>query len=446
MGARLEAQLKVIVVGGGITGLTAAHELKKRGVDVVTLESASRPGGKVQSARHEGVDFELGPDSFIAYKPEAIELIKELGLGADLLPAGPDKRVGIVFGGKLRELPLSLLPFLRTDMLDWKEKARLFAEPFIGAGPQDKDESVAAFFRRRLGGAASRRIVEPMLGGVYASDPEKLSLRAAFPQFLEMERRGGLLRGHARRPTASAFVTLKGGLSRLTDALAEKVQPRLGVPVSEIRRVEAGWEVKVGEEVLKADAVIAAVPAAVLAQLTTDYRLSHLLGDLPVVSTAVVTLAYDKQPLSGFGFLVARGEPFKITGATFVSSKFPGRLPDDVTLVRCFMGGAGREADVEGADDQTLMRSARQELKQLLNLGDAHPRWTRVTRWSKANPQYTLGHHKRLKEIEACCKGGLILAGAAFYGVGLPDCIRSGKRSAELAIQGASRRSHAHRR
>lgn len=437
--------MKVVVVGGGITGLSAAWELKKRGADVVVLESAPRAGGKVQSVRHEGVDFELGPDSFIAYKPEALELIKELGLGADLLHAGPDKRVGIVFGGKLRELPLSLMPFLRTDLLTWQEKARLFAEPFVRSGPQDKDESVAAFFRRRLGEAASRRIVEPMLGGVYACDPEKLSLRAAFPQFLEMERRGGLLRGHARRPTASAFVTLKGGLTRLTDALVEKVQPRLNTPVSEIRRAAAGWEVKTGAETLRADSVIAAVPAAVLAQLTTDYRLSHLLGDLPVVSTAVVTLAYDKLPLSGFGFLVAKGEPFKITGATFVSSKFPGRVADDVSLIRCFMGGAGREADVDGADDQALMRSARQELKSLLDLGDAHPRWTRVTRWPKSNPQYTLGHHKRLKEIEACCKGGLVLAGAAFYGVGLPDCIRSGKRAAELAVQGASRRSHANR-
>lgn len=438
--------MKVIVLGGGITGLTAAWELKKRGVEVVVLEASQRAGGKVRTESHDGVDFELGPDSFIAYKPEMLELVRELGLDKDLLATGPERGIGIVSGGRLHELPLSLGPFLRTELLSWKGKARAALEPFVGFGPADKDESVAAFFRRRLGDEVSRRIVEPMLGGVYAADPEQLSLRSAYPQFLEMERRGGILRGHRRRPTASAFVTVRGGLSRLTEALAQRVPVRLGARVTDARREDGEWRVTSDAGVLTADAVIAAVPAASLAEITTDYKLAALLNDLPISSTATVTLAYDRLPLKGFGFLVARGESLKITGATFVSTKFPGRVREDVTLVRCFMGGAGREADVE-ADDAALSRAARLELKQLLDLGDVHPRWTRVGRWLKANPQYTVGHLKRVKELEACARQqpGLILAGSPYYGVGLPDCVRSGRRAAELAL-GSQRRTHAHRR
>lgn len=456
-----------------MTGLSAAYEALKLSqkdsvpVEVLVLEGAARPGGKVRTDRRDDVDCEAGPDSFITSKPQVLELIRELGLGADLLPTHPtSKTVHVLVGGRLVPLPEGLLlilptrvlPFALSSLLSWKAKLRMALEPFIAAAPEGLDESLGAFFRRRLGAEAVEKLVAPMLAGIYASDAFQMSLQSTFPQFGEMERKGGLLRAmwSRRKPSAapapgiSMFMTLKGGLSRLTDALAARLPAgcvRLDQAVLSLRRRGGKWQVRTAVETFEADAVISALPANALAPLVADLdpELSGVLGEIPFVSTATVCLAYDAATfpgkVDGFGFLIPRGEKRRIAAATYVSTKFPGRVPQNVVLIRCFLGGAGREDQVRGSDAD-LSRAARAELRDILGLGETHPLWSSVARWPAGNPQYNVGHALRLKRIASCLQAhpGLVLAGASYRGVGLPDCIQSGRQAAAqvLAVKRAA--------
>lgn len=461
---------RILVLGGGITGLTAAYEMlalsRRRGLDleVTVLEAALRPGGKVRTERRDGIACEAGPDSFVTNKPQALELVRELGLEGELLRTNPrDKTVGVLTRGRLRPLPEGMMlvlptrlrPFVSSDLLSWRAKCRMALEPLVPAGSAGADESLGSFFRRRLGAEAVEKLVAPMLAGIYAADAEQLSLRSTFPQFLEMERRGGLLAGLWRRRRAappagdvSLFMTLKGGLSRLTDALAARLPQgslRCGQAVESLRRRGDLWEVEAGGAVFEAESVVSALPANVLAPLLSgaDAELSSALAEIPFASTATVTLAYNSDAFprgraEGFGFLVPKGEG-RITAATFVSSKFPGRVPPGTVLIRCFLGGAGREEQLAG-DDDALAASAAAELGRVLGLGGVRPRWSLVARWPSANPQYVVGHEERLKNIASRLKRqpGLVLAGASYRGVGLPDCIRSGRQAAAEALEAAA--------
>ncbi len=452
---------RVVVLGGGITGLTAAYEAARlsKDVEVVLLEAASRPGGKVLTEERHGAVVELGPDSFVTAKPHALALARELGLGAELVPTDPRHRAVHVYSeGRLKALPqgLSLVvptrawPFLASDLLSWKAKLRLGLEPFAPAGPEGVDESVASFFRRRLGAEAAEKLVAPMLAGIFAGDAEALSLQSTFPQFREMERQGGLLRAarRAKRPSpakdVSLFMTLRGGLSRLTGALAEhlpKGVARCGAAAAALRRRAGEWEITTAAEKFTADAVIAALPAPALAAVVGDFdaELARELRGIPFVSTATVTLAYEKKgfpaALDAYGFLVPRSEGRRLTAATYTSSKFPGRAPDELVLIRCFLGGAGREADAERPEEE-LVESARADLDVILGLGCARPAWARARSWPKANPQYNVGHAALLSRLETRLRAhpGLLLAGASYRGVGLPDCIHSGRQAAVRAL------------
>lgn len=460
---------RLVVLGGGMTGLSAAYEALKLArkdrvpLEATVLEAAPRPGGKVRTERHDSVECEAGPDSFITSKPQVLELIRELGLAEDLLATHPTKKtVHVLVGGRLVPLPDGLmlilptriLPFAVSELLSWKAKLRMALEPFIAAAPEGLDESLGAFFRRRLGDEAVEKLVAPMLAGIYASDAFQMSLQSTFPQFGEMERKGGLLRAmwSRRKPSAppapgiSMFMTLKGGLARLTDTLAARLPPgclRLDQTVLSVRRRGGKWEVRTAAEVFEADAVISALPANALAPLLADLdpELSGVLGEIPFVSTATVCLAYAAATfpgdVDGFGFLIPRGEKRRIAAATYVSTKFPGRVSEDIVLIRCFLGGAGREDQVQGRDAD-LSRAAREELRDILALGEAQPLWSSVARWPAGNPQYNVGHALRLKRIASCLQAhpGLVLAGASYRGVGLPDCIQSGRQAAAQALAG----------
>ena len=370
--------------------------------------------------------FELGPDSFLTVKPHALELIHELGLDAELMPTAPSRTtIYVCSQGSLRSLPAGtgLVPtspfaLLGMDLMSWKGRARLALEPFVKPGGEGVDESLAEFARRRLGEEALDKIVGPMLGGIFAGDPEKLSVQSAFPQLNEMESKGGLWRsavaaqaarkeGARRDPDRTMFMTLKGGLGRLVEAIALKLPPgtvRTGKSVTSIRRRSAGWQLDVGGEPLQADVVISALPANALAPVVADldFELSCVLGEIPFTSTATVSALYDQpglaDKLDGFGFLVPRSENKAITAATYTSTKFPERAPKGSAFIRCFLGGAGREAAVD-ADDAQIARAARAELKEIVGLGDVHPRLTRVARWPKSNPQYNVGHQLRLRTL-----------------------------------------------
>ena len=470
----MSAPARVVILGGGITGLSAAYELSlragrdRRKLEIVVLEASPRIGGKVMTETRDGVVFELGPDSFITAKPDALELVRELGLSGELIKTNASqKTIYVLSRGSLEPLPEGMtllpsraLPFLTTRLLSWKAKLRLALEPFIRPERENLDESLAGFVRRRLGGEVLDNIAAPMLAGIYAGDCEQMSLQSTFPQLKELEAKGGIFKAMraAKRPKGnpelSMFMTLKGGLLRLVETLAQRLPAqtvRTATAVSSLKRRGGLWQVQTATGPIAADAVISCLPANALADVVADldFELASVLREIPFVSTATVSLLYDKagfpDALDGFGFIVPRAENRAITAATYTSTKFPERVPQSQVMVRCFLGGAGREAAVE-PDDAAVARSARKELSDILKLGERHPKLTRCQRWLKANPQYVVGHSLRLKRIESCLRGqpGLFLAGCSYEGVGLPDCIRSGREQAARAFKLLQGRAPAH--
>ena len=453
--------MRVIVAGAGMAGLSCAYELLKAGdaPEVALLESSARAGGKVLSESEGGVVFEAGPDSFITQKPWALELIRELGLEGRLLPTDRVRKDVHVFSrGRLRKYPEGLMlmaptkvwPFLLCDLLPLKDKLRMGLEPFCPPPPPDRDESLADFTRRRFGEAALRVIVGPILAGIFAGDPEELSLKSTFPQFLELEKKHGsvllgMRRGSAKRPPGdlTLFMALRGGLGELVDALLVRVGRvlRTGAGVRSIRRQGALWRVELSSgEVQEADALVLAMPAdsAALALREVDPVLAGLAGSITFTSTATVSLLYPAKdfphPLDGFGFVVERSEPTTVLAATYTSTKFPGRVPEDKVLIRCFLGGAGREETLK-KDDAGLVAAVRKDLERIMGF-DREPEKAKVYRWEKANPQFTVGHAERLSRMQErlAAQPGLILAGGSYRGVGVPECVRSGREAARLIL------------
>jgi oxygen-dependent protoporphyrinogen oxidase len=458
----------VVVVGGGIAGLSAAYALSQSEgppVACTLVEAESRLGGKILTEQADGFVIEGGPDSFLSLKPWGIELCRKLGLEDRLIGTNPDRRRTFVYSrGRLEELPEGLAlgfparlgPFLRSGLLSWPGKLRLGAEVLVPRRREEGDESMGAFFRRRLGDEALERIIEPLMTGIYAGDADRLSIQATFPRFPEMEREhGSIVRsmlGARRRRKASEkgeasrwtpFVTLRGGLSELVRALTGRlstVKVCVGRRVRAIRaRGEgAGYEVLLEDEPpIAADAVVLATPAFGAAGLLEplDATLAGMLGGIPYASTATVTLGYRREgfshSLDGYGFVIPRVEGRALLASTWSSSKWDHRAPDGSVLIRSYVGGAGRDAALEGSDEE-LVELVRADLRHVMGVTE-EPVLARVFRWPRAMPQYLVGHLERLAVIEERLKRwpGVFLAGAAYRGVGIPDCIRDGLGAAD---------------
>lgn len=456
----------VAVVGGGITGLAAAWRLTRRvrtrGLDVrVTLiESQDRLGGKILTEKVGPLTIEGGPDSFITVKPQVLRLIEELGLSERLLTTGRENTdVHVFVRGRLRKLPDGLLlmapakvlPFLRSDLMTWRGKLRMGCDLVLPAGSGD-DVSMGDFARRRFGREALRAIVGPVMAGIYAGDADEISLKSTFPQFLELEQKyGSVIRGlriatRSRPPAhgnSTMFVTLAGGLSELVEALARGLEPgavRLGARVERVFPQESGYRLMLeGGPAVYADAVVLTTPSWQAAEMlkVMDPELGSALLGIPFTSTATLTLAYEAAKVpglpKGFGFVVARGEARALAAATFTATKFPGRVPPGTALIRCFLGGAGREGELE-KPDAAIIAAARTDLQRILDVR-AEPSLVRLYRWMRANAQYTVGHEQRLGRIDACAARhpGLLLAGASYRGVGIPDCAGAGEEAADKA-------------
>ena len=446
----------VVVIGGGIAGLTAAYELHRlaaadgRATRVGLVEGAPRLGGKIVTDEAGGFLVEGGPDSFLARKPWALELARELGLESRVVAAdGEPRTTFVVRRGRLVPLPLGALPLLRSPLLSWGAKLRLALERFQPPRRGSGDESVADFVRRRAGGEVLERLAEPLLAHVHVADVERMSLDASYPQLAELERRhGSLTRGVAalrRRaaPGAPVFLTLRGGIGELVERLAARLPPeslRLGRAV---RRLEArpggGWIVRLADgEAMPAAAVVLAVPAFAAAELAAplDAALARRLRAIRYASLATLSLAYRRRevahPLAGYGFFVPRREVRTVLASTWTSSKFAGRVPDeDHVLLRVFLGGALGEEALRG-DDDALVDRARADLRDLLGL-TAEPVLARLYRWPRGYPQYEVGHRERVAAIAAAVPPGLAVAGSAYHGVGLPDCVRSAREAARAA-------------
>lgn len=462
------ARAHVVVVGGGISGLAAALRLIELDpqLRITLLEQERRLGGKILTAREQGYVLECGPDLFLGAKPGGVELCRTLGIADRLHGTTPGLGASYVLRrGRLFRIPEGLTgliparlgPFARTRLLSPLGKLRALLDLAIPARRDEGDESVERFVVRRLGREMYERLVEPLLSGIHAGDGARLSLRSTFPQLREGERRhGGLLRAAiaARRAppalppnrdrTQLGFLTLPGGLAELVEAAharlqaSGRVEVRTGDAVSSIQREGRGWRVSAGRDALRADALVIATPAHAAATLLapSDARLAELLAGIEHVSTIIVSLAYDAssvpRPLDASGYTVPRAEKRTVLACTWSSSKFPGRAPAGKALFRLFLGGATRP-DVSRMTDDEVLAAARGELREVMGV-TAEPELVRIQRWERALPQPTLGHGERVAAIEEreAALHGLALAGNAYRGVGIPDCIRSGERAAGL--------------
>jgi len=476
---------RVVIVGGGVSGLAAAHrllELQAANADappleVVLLEASGRLGGTVRTERRDGFLLEGGPDSFISEKPAALELAARLGLRDRVIETNPaHRRSFVVRGGRLRPTPegfhllapARLWPFLTTDIFTWRGKARMALELLLPRrAPDDEDdESLARFVRRRFGREALERMAQPMVGGIYTADPERLSLRATMPRFLDMEREHrslilALRRQARRRPSPSGgasgaryglFLSFDEGMQVLTDALAARLPTsslRLHTKADEVlfERASQRWHVKtVGGETISADAVCLALPAYAAARLLrpADDSLADELDAIPYASTATVNLAYRRDsiphPLDGFGFVVPRAEGRAALACTFSSVKFPSRAPAGHALLRAFVGGA-LQPEMFDLSEEEMVAAVRRDLRELLGVADA-PLFAHVERWPRSMAQYHVGHLRRLARLDARLRDlpGLRLCGNAYTGAGVPDCVRGGEEAAAAILEEFGRR------
>lgn len=476
---------RIVIIGGGISGLAAAHHLtelrvaQQLPIEITLLEASDRLGGTIQTEERNGFLIERGPDSFISEKPEALELARRLGINSHLIETNEKhRRSFIVRRDRLLPVPEGfqllapsrLWPFVATDIFSFAGKLRMAADLVIPRATTNgsSDESLAGFVRRRFGQEALDRMAQPMVGGIYTADPEKLSLRATLPRFLDMERehrsiilamrrraRTGV--GPARQSSGvsgaryNLFLSFDQGMRVLTDELQSRLTKSLDQPgillntrVQSLERLGEGegisptWRLKTGDgETLSAHAICLAVPSHVAAALLrgVNPQLSEKLGEIRYTSTATINLAYRRDdinhPLDGFGFVVPFIENRSMIACTFSSVKFAGRSPDGFVLLRAFVGGS-LQPEMFSLDEDEMIARVKMDLQELLGIG-GEPHFAAVTKWHNSMPQYEVGHLERVAAIETDLNalGGLALAGNSCGGAGIPDCIRSGETAAE---------------
>jgi len=432
----------IIVVGGGIAGLATAHALRRAGQPVTVLEAAPRVGGKIRSVREGGCLLEDGPDGFMAHKPAALDLVRELGLERALIAPRPMQRPTWLHASQgLQPLPPGLalgvptrwMPVLRSPLLSWRGKLRLACEPFMRRG-RAPDESLASFVQRRLGQEALTRLVGPLASGVYAADPRELSLQAAFPQLAAMERtHGSLTRAMLQQRQGQP----RGGMLSFTDGMEQLVEGlRARLEVETGRRVLAVAPSRVkleGSEVREVSAVVLAVPPPAMATLLRphDAELARRLEEIPTSSATLVHLVYDaeqvRRPLDGHGWVSGLPGLHKVRACSVVSRKYPGRSPGGSVQLRAFLPGLRGE----GIDP------ALEELTPLLGLHGS-PRLARTVVHQGTMPWYRVGHRQLVEWVEERTERqhpGLFLTGSGLSGIGVADCIEQGEKTAQRVLR-----------
>lgn len=470
---------QVIIIGGGIAGLSTAWyvqklaQKKELNLKYTVLEGASRWGGKILTETVDGTSdpgeepfiVEGGPDSFLTQKPWALQLARELGLSERLLGTNDEQRRVFVLNkgrptplpdGVLLIVPTKIKPFALSPLLSPLGKLRMGLDLLIPARRDGQDETLADFITRRLGQEALDKIAEPLMSGIYNAEAERQSLLATFPRFRMLEEKhGSLIRGmlasrrahsngagprSAPRPPVSMFISLKGGTEELVWTLVNKLDGdlRLEAAVHGLKQSGGRYQVTLKDGTrLAADAVILAVPAYVAAGLVQDLapQAAAKLQAIRYVSTGTISLAFrrqDVQLLEGFGLVIPRSEQRPINAVTLTSVKFKRRAPDDHVLLRVFFGGSRNPGMME-VDDRELLATVLAELKSLLDI-DAPPLFHRIYRWHRANPQYDVGHLTRVETIEDAIPKGLYVTGSPYRGIGIPDCVHQGQMTAEKVL------------
>jgi oxygen-dependent protoporphyrinogen oxidase len=470
----------VVIVGGGIAGLSTAWYLQKyaleRGLDLryTVLEQADRWGGKILTETVDGHGqepfiVEGGPDSFLTQKPWAVQLARELGMDDRLLGTNDDKRKVFVLNrgrptplpdGVLLIVPTKIKPFALSSLISPLGKLRMGLDLFIPPKLDGEDETLADFITRRLGREALDKIAEPLMSGIYNAEAERQSLLATFPRFRSLEEKhGSLIRGmlasrrarsngsapkpkgqSAVRQKLSMFVSLRGGTEELVQTLVANLtgELRLKTCVAELRKLDSGYRLTTGSgEKLTADAVILTVPSYTAAGLVRDMspQVADGLDGIRYVSTGTISLAFRRQDvdlLDGFGLVIPRSEERLVNAVTITSTKFDWRAPDDRVLLRVFFGGS-RNPQMMEAEDDILVAIVLDELQSLLGI-DAQPLFYRIFRWRRANPQYDVGHLDRVTAIETGLPAGIFVTGSAYRGIGIPDCVHQGQQTAERLV------------
>ena len=462
----------ILIVGGGIAGLSAAYELYRRDVPFLLVERAPRAGGVILSEQTDGFTFDAGPDALLIQKPEGIQLCREIGLGDRLVATKPPRLAFIQRAGRLHALPAAsvlgiptrVAPFVRTSLFSWPGKVRMGMEIFVPPRKDEADESIGSLIERRFGREAKAYLAEPLLAGIHAGDVDRLSVNALFPRFGAAERKYGSLIKAFRRQSAApaaakrpavdgAFLSLPGGLSEMVRALVAVLPTdaiRLNTGVSRISTAAPGQPYRVelqSGDVLQADAVVLATPAYVTGAIVRpmDAELARLCEEVPYASSATVGLAFRRadirHPLNGSGYVVPRVEGNGILAASWLSSKWPGRAPEDHVLLRTFVGG-GRDPRAFEKSDAELVALSLDAIRPILGV-TGQPLLTRVYRWERANAQHEVGHVARMAAIDRALAAhpGLFVTGSGFRGVGIPDCVADGRATAVQVTEWLQERS-----
>jgi len=461
--------MRIVVIGAGISGLSTAYALQRlaaeadREIDIVVLEKEDRLGGKISSIKEKGYLCEWGPNGFLDNRPMTLELCERLGIEGRLLRSDDNARKRFIYAaGELHQLPENGPSFLKSGLISWPGKIRLACEPFIPARRGGDDETLAAFARRRLGQEALDKLIGPMVAGIFAGDPETMSLKSCFPRIYQLEQEyGGLIKAmvklgkqkKAERKAGKAVASAAGpggiltsfgrGIQELTDSVAEAFggTVRIGAEVAAIAAKEGGFELRLTDGTrIDADRVVSAAPAHALAGMVAelDGGMADLLREIPYAPMNVVCFGYEREKiardLNGFGYLIPRKEGRSILGTLWDSSIFPNRAPEGSVLLRSMMGGATNPAAVDFSETEVRAR-VMQDLKDIMGIG-ATPDFVRIFRHERAIPQYVVGHEQRLRALDERLKTypGLFLTGNAFSGVGLNDCVRSSDETAERIL------------
>ncbi|NTV49371.1 MAG: protoporphyrinogen oxidase [Geobacteraceae bacterium] len=463
---------KTIIIGGGISGLATAWLLRSKAqaagneLEITLLEKEQHPGGKIRSIKAEGYTCEWGPNGFLDSKPQTLDLCRAIGVESNLLRSNDNARKRFIYsGGELHQLPDGAPGFLRSRLISWPGKLRLAMEPtpFIASAPVGVDETLADFGRRRLGAEALDKLIAPMVSGIFAGNPETMSLVSCFPRIAELESEyGGLIRAmimlakKKKRDQAAGKVvssaagpggvltSFREGIQYLADAMAVSLGDivRPGVAVAAVEKgTDIPYRVKCsdGAEYV-ADQVIVASPAFAAAEMIAglDGGIAGILQQIPYASMTVICFGYSrgqiKRSLDGFGYLIPKKEGCNTLGTLWDSSMFEDRAPEGKVLLRSMMGGACFPEYVTLSDDEVVAR-VRKDLALTMGI-DAQPEFVRVFRHPQAIPQYTVGHGARLQALDDALKKhpGLILTGNSYRGIGLNDCVAAAERAADEAL------------
>ncbi|PFS00214.1 protoporphyrinogen oxidase [Bacillus cereus] len=456
---------KVVIVGGGITGLSTAYYLQKEireknlPIDTLLIEASGKLGGKIQTVQKDGFTIERGPDSFLARKESAAKLVKELGLGDELVnnKAGQsfilvNNRLHKMPSGSMMGIPTQITPFLFSGLFSPIGKLRAGFDLLMPRSKPVSDQSLGQFFRHRLGNEVVENLIEPLLSGIYAGDIDEMSLMSTFPQIyqIEQEHRSISLGMRTLAPKQEKaevkkgiFKTVKTGLESIVESLEVKIPNDMvikGTRIEKVAKLGDGYTITLsnGKE-MEADAIVVAAPHKVLPSMFAQYKQFRFFRNIPSTSVANVALAFPKsaiqRDIDGTGFVVSRNSDYTITACTWTHKKWPHTTPEGKTLLRCYVGRPGDEAIVEQTDEE-IVQLVLEDLQKTMDITE-DPEFIIVSRWKEAMPQYTVGHKERMKKLTTFMESelpGVYLAGSSYAGAGLPDCIEQGERAAKCVL------------